>query len=88
MVDYEFEEKLEMDESIDNFYESRNWGSFTYEQNEMFLDDCRHLSYFHRLNLNYLLSLSKDYYLHKKGYYMHPLRVKRSKFQKIKKNKV
>jgi len=83
MLDYDFEEKLEMDDAIENFWDSRNWGSFTYEQNDSFLSDCRHLVYFHRLNLDYLLSLSKDAYLQKKGYYKHPLRIKRTKFQKI-----
>ena len=76
---------LEFDtqDEIDNFSESRNWGSFTYDDNLYYLDDCVHLKFYHRLNLSYFLSLSKDAYLLKKGYYKHPLRIKRSKNQKL-----
>ena len=88
MVDYDFEEQLEREEAIENFSEHRNWADFSYEENKTYLDNCDHLSFYNRLNLEYFLSLSKDAWLVEKGYYMHPLRIKRSKFQKIKKNKV
>jgi hypothetical protein len=85
MVDYWFEQEQDTQEEIENFSESRNWGSFNYDDNLSYLDYCTHLNFYHRLNLNYFLSLSKDVWLVKKGYYKHPLRIKRSKFQKLSK---
>jgi hypothetical protein len=86
MSDFEFEAQTDLECKVESFEESREWHTFTYAENEAYLNSLSDLDIYKYIHTEMCLNWSKDAYLVNKGYYKHPMSVKRNKYQKLKKS--
>jgi hypothetical protein len=86
MTDFDFEAQADIDCRVESFEDSREWQNFTYAENEAFLNDLIDLDIYRYIHIEMCLNWSKDAYLVNNGYFKHPLKIKRSKYQKLKKS--
>lgn len=81
MIDWEFEQEQENQEMIASIIEAHNVERSKYsEVKELLL----RLFDLNKEETEYILSKTCDFWLEKNGYYKHPLKVKRNKYQKLK----
>lgn len=89
-MDWEFEKEQDIQEEFENFLEYlelREWQKYGWDENSIFLLSIEEHKFYSNIDEIDYLKRSTNGWLFLNGYHTNPLRVKRSKYQKLKKIK-